>query len=337
MGFWDSVWRERSQNWVHGWLGAEQAPAAAPAGDIPPESAYLNVFLKSAQIVNARKGLTTFYGAVHSYMKLPHRANQPAEFNVVTTPSALKQADARRLNRVIQMDKRLLGPVPYAGGDLEMEVGLFSIAAGELAAPYLELLESLSKNAGVSFLSSAIPFAGPILQGVKLLTNSAGDCLEIGISRTYSTARQGIYVVTRASKDILNLADLKVDESDYTLLDGRGRAVADYPYMVFEIRAEKERFDWFTIPELEKAYSRVQDAFREQNDRQADAAMEVFRRVALTCDDLTMPDAAKLADKVRRMYESVGAPVSARRGASGTGTAPAKLLPNLKDLTLYPN
>jgi hypothetical protein len=337
-GFWDSVWRKRTEGWVSGWLRAEGAPAEAPAGDIPAGLAYLNVFLKSARIVDVRRGLTTFYGAVHSYMRLPHRANQPAEFNVVTIPSALKKVDAQHLNRMIQMDQRLLGPVPYAGGDLEMEVGLFSIASADLAAPYLELLESLSKTAGVSFLSNALPFAGPILQGVKLLTSSVGDCFEIGLSRTYSPARQGVYVVTRAPKENgLRLAELKVDESDFTLLDRDGRAVTEYPYMIFEIRAETERADWFAIPEIEKAYSRVQDAFREQNDRQADAAVEIFRRVALTCNDLTQPDAARLAEKVQRMYSSVGTSVrSPNRGSGGRGPAgPATALPDLRELSLY--
>ncbi|MGA8030074.1 MAG: hypothetical protein WB992_23250 [Bryobacteraceae bacterium] len=338
MGWWDKVWHDKAQDWVSGWLNEGQVPAGTPLGEIEPDTAYLNIFLRSARIVNVRIGLKRFYGVVHSYMSVPHRS-QTAQFNAVTTPSELKNVDSSNLDRVVQTRYRLVGPVPYAGGDVDMEMGLFSIAEADLAAPYLSLLESLSKAAGVSFISTALPFAAPILEGVKLLTGSEKDCLEIGISETQPRLQQGYRVVMRAPKNQVSLSELRMDPSDCRLLDKNGRSIADYPYMVFEVRAEARRSDWFEIPELGKAYARVQEAVRENRRRDADAAVDMFQRIAKTCNDLTTGDAELIANKVKSMYGQAAPKAGTREGvetARGGGTpTPARLLPDLKELRLY--
>jgi hypothetical protein len=331
MGWWDRVWKTEAEDWVSGWLEAGQIPAGAPTGKVEPDAAYLNIFLKSARIVNVREGLKTFYGAVHSFTRLPHRSTGTAEFNVVTTPSELKNLDADGIDRVIQINHRLLGPVPYVDGDLEMEIGLFSVAASNLAAPYLSLLESLSKTAGVSFISAAVSLSGPILEGVKLLTGSDRDVrLEIGLSTTDPKPRQGYYIAMRAPKNDVKLADLRLDPSDFRLLGADGRAIRDYPYLVIEVSSAPQRPDWFKIPELAKAYGRIQELYRDNSD-DTEAALQMFRRIAVTCNDLILTDANMLADKVESMYRVTGG------SGSGRGARPGRSreLPSLQEVNLY--
>jgi hypothetical protein len=333
MGWWDGVWKAQAEDWVYGWLGPEQVPAGTPSANVEQDAAYLNIFLKSARIVNVREGLRTFYGAVHSFTRLPQRSTNTAEFNVVTTPSELKNVDAGGIDRVIQINQRLLGPVPYVGGDLEIEIGLFSVAASNLAAPYLTLLESLSKTAGVSFISSAIPLAGPILEGVKLLTGSDRDVrLEIGLSITDPEPRQGYCIAMRAPKDAVKLAELRLDPSDFRLLGTDGRALRDYPYMVIEVSSVPQRPDWFKIPELAKAYGRIQELYRDGSD-DTEPALQMFRRIAMTCNDLTLPDANLLAEKVASMYRVVSGATKSSRGASRPGVS--RELPDLQEMNLY--
>ena len=331
MGLWDIVWKTQAEDWVYGWLGPDQVPANSPFGAVEPNASYLNIFLKSARVVNVRKGLTNFYGVVHSFMKLPHRSQQTAEFNVVTTPAALKDVDSR-IDRIVQINHRLLGPAPYVDGDLEIEVGLFSVPSSDLAAPYLSLLENLSTTAGVSFISSALPFAGPILEGVKLLTGGNKAVLEIGLSITEPQPKQGYCVVMRAPKKAVLLSQLKLDPSDFRLLDLNGEPIADYPYLVLEVQAQPQRPDWFKIPDLSKAYGRIQELYREGSD-DTNAALQVFRRTALTCNDLIEADARLLADKVASTYRMVSA-TSSERGAR-RATAVADELPDLKEMNLY--
>ena len=329
---WSDIWRTETQDWVHGWLEPGQTPPGSPAGIVEPNASYLSIFLKSARIVNVRSGFTKFYGAVHSLMRLPHRSAKMADFNVITTPAELKNVDSEGIDRVIQIDQRLLGPVPYVDGDLEVQVGLFSVASSNLAAPYLNLLESLSKTAGVSFISAAAPFAAPILEGVKLLTSGNRDAvLEIGLAMSEQRPRQGLYVAMRAPKSRTALSDLRVDPSDFRLLKQNGEPISDYPYFVLEFSASNQRPDWYMIPEIATAYARIQSLYREASPETA-SAVEMFRRIALTCNDLVSDDAAALAAKMSKLYQLVAPGEITRGGAQPAAAIP---MPDLRSLNLY--
>jgi hypothetical protein len=326
MPWWSELWKTRAHDWVFGWLEPSQAPAA-PSGELEPDTAYLSVFLKSARIVDVRRGLTSFYGAVHSHIRLAHKSGGQAEFNVVTTPSELRDVDARSIDRVIQVNQRLLGPVPYVGGDLEIELGLFSIASGNLVAPYLDLVQTLSEAAGVAYVSSALPFAGPILKAMRLLTSAGPDVtLEIGLATTVPTPRLGYCVAIRAPKSTVNLRKLRLDPDDFRLLTSEG-PLAEYPYVVLQVTAEPRRSDWFTIPELASAYRALQAQFREGRASGVQEALAVFHRAARTCNDLLDHQARQLIQKVDQIYAAEPEQV---RGSGGR----QRQLPDLHELEL---
>ena len=295
MSFWTSLWQTRAQSWTY----AELESPSGPRTPVPPGGAYLSLFLKSARVTDVRRGLSRFYGAVHSYVKLAHRSTGEAEFNMVIAPDMLRDIDARNVDRVLVLDQRLLGPVPYVGGDVELEIGLFSIQSADLAAPYLKLLESLSSAAGVSYFAAALPFAKPILDGIQLLTGgNDASILELGLSKTERAPKTGYVVVVRAPKGSIDVSNLRVDPTDFTLLDRRGGAISDFPYLVLELTAQRERDDWALIPELRQAYAHVQQSVRAGKWTDAKAALAAFKLTAWTCNDLLLDDAERLAKEV---------------------------------------
>lgn len=300
MGWWNNIWTSRAQDWIFGYLEPSQVPDRLARKPVQPNTAYISVFLRSMRIVNVRKGLTKFYGTVHSLISLPHISGSSAQFHVLTTPSSLSDIDAANIDRVVSMNTRLLGPIPYRGGDLEVEVGLFSIQSADLAKPFLSVLEGMSQAAGVSYISAALPFVGPILQGVNLLAGgSGGTILEVGLAKPFSTVDTGTMAVIRAPKGSINLAQLKADQ-DYRLLDADGQSLKEYPYMVLAIEARPRRADWFKIPELANAYQDLQNELRSGKHDPAMDALAVFKRTAVTCPDLLPEHARKLAAEVSK-------------------------------------
>jgi hypothetical protein len=330
MGWWTEVWAKPAEDWVFAWLDPEQEPKASAAKEAEADSDYLSVFLKSARVTNVREGLTKFYGAVHSYIQLDHRSDGKAEFNAVTTPAALKGVDAKGIDRVIQFNQRLLGPVPYIGGDLCMEIGLFTVAAADLAGPYLELIQNLSETAGVSYVSAALPFVKPILQGMKLLTSSQGQTsLSIGFATTMPIPRLGYCVAISAPKGTLQVDRLRLDPSDFRLLDDKG-PIKGFNYLVIEVAALKQRSDWSGIPEISGAFKAIQTEYRAGRKRGVEDALTVFRRVALTCNDLVESHAEALVQKVRDKFERMGPPDSSTtRGRAGPD------VPELDEIDLF--
>src|SRR5262249_50868308 len=159
--------------------------AGAPHREIVPESAYVSIYLRSARIVDVRRGLRRFYGVVHSTTRLASRTGRYAEFSTVVAPPQLWDVEADRPDHFILLSHRLLGPVPYVGGDLEAEVGLFSVASAELTAPYIGLLDAMSRQAGVTFINVARPFVTPLVQGINLLCGASASTLEIGLANCW--------------------------------------------------------------------------------------------------------------------------------------------------------
>lgn len=330
MGFFSKIFKTRAEDWFFAYLEPNQTPSNSPREKVNPDQAYLSLHMKSMRIVNVRKGLNTFYGAIHSFVSLPHRGGQPAEFNVLTTPMKLEELDAKNIDRVISLDKRLFGPVPYRGGDMELEAGLFSIKSADLAKPFISLLEDISALSGVSYISQALPFAEPLKKGVNMLTGSEQDTiLEIGLSKEFKeqSIETGYFVVMRAPKGQVDAKGLKVDSTDFRLTDVNGKAIKDFPYIVFELSQDRKRSDWFAIPELQKPFQELRKDVVEGNYTSAEESLKVFRRTVLTCNDLLFADAKKLYAQVERETNET----------LGTGTTSAKEweFKDLKDYKLY--
>lgn len=334
MGWWNNIWRTQAQTWIFEWLDPSQIPGTPASQPVKAENAYLSVRLASMRVVNVRKSLSTFYGTVHSHISIPHLSGKPASFDVVTTPSALQKVDAKHMDRLIPVNKRLLGPVPYRGGDLEMEVGLFSVKQADLAAPYLDLLATLSEAAGVSYIKAALPFAAPLQKGIQLLTGSdSKDILEIGIAYSSKSPQTGYYLVMRAPKGTMNVRTLRVTSPDNYLVDAAGKSVGDYPYMLIEISASLEREAWFEIPELQNPYAALKEAVRARKVDEVQERFATFKFTVLTSDDLLHTDARKIVDGVDQWLKDILGTGPLMTGADIRGES--RNLPDLSELRIY--
>jgi hypothetical protein len=311
MGWWSSLWRSRAESWLFERLADDRVPTSVRQRRVIEDADYITIELRSLRIVDVRKGLSKFYGAAHSYASVPHLGGERAEFQVVSVPTYLKNLDASNADRVIQDRKTLLGPVPYRSGPVEFELGLFSIKSSDLLEPYLALLERISTLAGVAFVNTALPFARPIVEGLQLLTGGADSTvLEVGVSTAFNPPETGFYVVARArAKDWRGR--LKLDDS-FELVDSAGKAVTQFPYLVFTLTADDKRSDWFELPDVSKAYGVLRSDVARGNVEVARESFAHFKRVVGTSPDLLRADAQRLVAKVDdEMAEVLGATLTA--------------------------
>jgi hypothetical protein len=325
VAWWSPVVRTRAQTWTYLELGSD-----TPQREILPESAYVSILLRSARIVDVRRGLRRFYGVAHATTRLPSRSGRQAEFSTVVAPPQLRDVEADRPEHFIVLSHRLLGPVPYVGGDLEAEVGLFSVASADLTAPYIGLLEAMSRQAGVAFVSVARPFVAPLVQGINLLSGASASTLEIGLANRWRPPHTGWIVALRAPREEGPTRPLSVAEDDFVLLDADGKPVLDYSYLVMEVVAERSRDDWFAIPELATAYGTIQSEYRRGPGEDFDAAVAAFRSSAMTCGDLLLDDALALVEQVDARLRQVGPPRPRTRDSNG-----APDLPPLSSIPLF--
>ncbi|HKX30890.1 MAG TPA: hypothetical protein VJ302_24585 [Blastocatellia bacterium] len=333
MSWWSNLYKKRAEDWVFARLADHQVPGEPRSEvEVPIDQAYLTITLRSMRITNVRKLTTKFYGIVHSFITLDHLSGKEAVFQTVSTPTELRKADPANLDRVIQVNKPLLGPVPYRGGRLNLELGLFSVAEADLAAPFIDVLESMASQAGVGIISTAIPFLQPLKKGIDALTGTSNDSiLEIGVSANLEPPKTGWYVVMRAPKQAVTVADLTITPTDFRLVNALTKApVQDYPYLVFTVTQSAERPDWFKLPDLTRTHQELQAAVRKGDYNSAKELIVAFKRTALTSDDLITKDAVRLSQLVKEKTEAALTGTMTAKGPDGQ-----RELPPLESYELY--
>jgi hypothetical protein len=323
MGIWTDVWRTQAESWAFGHIGDTAV--------ITPHERYVSVMLRRLNIVNARVGFSRYYGAVEFFGRLPHMSGKSAEFASVTSPNKLRDVKKKDIGNFALGTQRLLGPVPYVGGDLEIEIGLFTIKSQDLLKPYLELLSELSKSAGLPYLSLMAPYVSAIKTGAAaLIRPEGGSSLEIGAAVAFQPAEEGVYFAARVSSADHDLSGFSVDANDY-LLDEQGRRLSDVPYLVFSVTQSGVRDDWHQIPAISAAYNRLNNAVREKKSHtEVSSYLEYFRRVVLTDPDI-------LSEHGEQIVAYAEKHVARARGATLTsGQTKGRALPALRTFELVP-
>jgi len=296
------MWSKKAEDWIYGLVPKENTPQDIAVTTISANEEYLQIYLRSMRIVNVGKGFSSFYAAVHSYISVAHRSGDDAQFRVLTSPNNLKELDAKRLQNVITASVPLLGPIPYRGGKVGLEIGLFSIKSRDLAAPFLSLITDLSKASGVSFINAAAPFLDPIKNGVEMLTGSSDNTqLELGLIDNLTSIQTGYYLTIRAPKDKYKMEDFAIDTDRRLVYKTSGQPVNEFPYMIFQVFTTKTRDDFFKIPEIQKTYKKLQDKVAGvKNYDQVSDLLDLLRIQLLSSNDLIQADGKKIYASIEK-------------------------------------
>jgi hypothetical protein len=280
------------------------APGVGWVGEaFEADKCYVELYVESLRLERARRFATRFNGVVYSFTSLPREGDTKAQFAAVSKPEKLTELDKNSLDRVITVSKQMMAPVAWRGGPLSLEIGLFSVKAGNLLTPILEYVTKVSSAAGVSFVGAVKPFLPLIAQGMDLIAGQQDDTeLEVALDTDAALTVSAMAAIIDAPKNSIDPKKLSIDPNDHKLLlDGRP---LDRGYCVFSLRRTLQKADYGEIPELKERYAALQAAIRSNKKKDAEDAMAAFRLVTLTSPDLITSDATEL---VRRAEEKLKA------------------------------
>jgi hypothetical protein len=297
----ESLW-VKSKSWTFGWLKPEQVPGTIQDQDLSEGKDYVEIYMTSLKIPNQAIMTRRYFGTVHSFTSLPSLSPSAvggqAAFNVVTTPSLLQNVDSQNLSNVVQADIPLLGPVPYQGGNITVEAGVFSVLAEDLILPFLKVVEDVSKAASISIVSQAIPFIQPIEEAIyHLIGAGSGNKLEIGIKTTLKKSGYLVVVGTSADEKFLSSLRLKADGRLYV-----NDKEIEYAYMVLAVKSSKNR-NLSGIPEVLKAFQELQTGIRGVAQKEAIMSFyNTFTRTTYGCADLLPEDAEIINTQIYKRW-----------------------------------
>ena len=272
------------------------------------DKCYLELYLESLKLEQARKFGTTFDAVVYSSVKLASAGEPSAKLSAISKPAGLQELDQGQIDRVITTSKRLMASTPYRGGPVSLELGLFSVKRGNLISAALEFVSKVSDTAGITSVIAAKPFIPLLVDGMDLIAGSADDTvLEVGLDTDMAIKESCVFAVIATSKDDIDSKSLALEE-DGTLLH-QGSAL-QCGYATFSIRYAAEKPDYGEIPDLKDAYAKVINEVRKNDQRAAREALQAFRLTALTSPDLILDDAKRLVAKVRELVHQAFEPTA---------------------------
>jgi hypothetical protein len=288
---------------IRGPLGLGGAPPVT--AELQAGECYVSVKVASLRLPYTRqKVVEKLYGVVHAFADLPSSVGQNIQFAAATMPSKLAGVDPKNLQNVLTIDKIVVGPTPWSGGALNLQIGLFSVVSENLAGPFLETITKLTETIGVSFAASARPYVDTLRFGVEALTRATGSVkLEIGLDQTFEPLSSGDFVLVAESVGKLQGKSMTLDPSDRKLLVD-GQHYTDKPYLGFSVIGSAQRSNWGEIPELKATYATIREGVMTPDQNKARGGFDAFRRAALFSPDLTRSDAKQLVEKVQALLNT---------------------------------
>jgi hypothetical protein len=222
-------------------------PAPAPSA-FTPESTYLVVRLKEMYLAQTRKLWRKFYPMLHGY------TSWGEEEHAVAGPGQLKDLGDANLDRIVNLNHRLAGPLPYRGQDITVLVGLYAVPGQDAAKALITTVGALASLGGPA-LGSAQQIAGTVKQGVESILGLEETRLQLGIRDTFyqhNPLAPGYHVGIAATRH-------DVDANALWLSKGRlvtgadpiaGQPYTAHDYMVLELERRETHEDWPSLPGL---------------------------------------------------------------------------------------
>ena len=199
------------------------APALPGIGEpIVADECYVELFVESLRLTEARRFASRFNGVVYSFVTLAREGDVNAQLAAVSKPDKLTEIDDTSLDKVITVSKQMMAAVPWRGGALSLELGLFSVKAGNLLSPFLDYVTRVSSAAGISFVGAVKPFLPLITEGMDLIAGQRADtAVEVALDTDLALGKSAVLAIVAAPKGSVDVAKLSLDADRRLLLDGR--------------------------------------------------------------------------------------------------------------------
>jgi hypothetical protein len=231
-------WKRLPAQQVHG--GYQEEP-------IENDQAYFVLRVKEMYLQHTRVLWRKFYPMLHGSVKYGSK-----EEVSVTGPGQLKELGDSNLDRVINLNHRVAGPIPFKGDDVTVVVGLYAVPGQDATKALIDTVGKLAALGGVA-LGQALEITNIVKVGVEGILGLGQTSLSLGVEDTFykgNPFRSGLYVGISAPSTEINLNELWL--RDGQLVKGRdpiiGKPYVDYDYMILEVERRPSREDWPSLP-----------------------------------------------------------------------------------------
>jgi hypothetical protein len=239
---------------------------------------------------------------LHAYVK----SGNGQEQHSVAGPGQLQDLTERNLDRVLVLNHRLAGPIPYRGEELSLLAGLYSVPREDSAAALVGTVGALAGLVGAG-VAPGIEVANVIIAGVDSILGLGDTELRLGVSDSFSAGnlQSGFLVAMGPPAAQVDFSQLWLDAGSLKVgaTAGLAEPYQQRDYFVINIERLQRRADWPGLPGLggyEAAFTKIlvsgnhNDALLSELKR----AWPQFREALISSPHLTRHDAEEIAKDV---------------------------------------
>ena len=203
---------------------------------------------------------------------------------------------------------RVVGPVPYTGGDVAVFVGLYRAQVDDFARKLLEVLGQMVAVFDVSKLSSYIDVAGNLADGLYSLLNfkqleyRTGD-RDVFQDHGTKLFGAGYFAYVNCEETAIKADELWVQDGTLKVGSTQGslRSLNDYDYCLVEVQGPDVRNDYTSLPFHDK-WKQARDRISKGDDALAHTLfIECCQQIA-DSPDLTPKNAEALIQAYQANY-----------------------------------
>ncbi|ODV35773.1 hypothetical protein [Microcystis aeruginosa] len=236
--------------------------------------AYCRLWLVEMRLARDVDWFKQRYPVVHAAIRFNY-GGKPVTVPYLAEPGYLRELAADNLDRVIQCNYPLTPLFPFNEGLVELQAGLFTLAASEPIGKFIKTMGRFSALLPVPEFSSVLKIAEPVYRGIEDLIGIGNSQLELGYQQTFSEKggggnndlRAGYFVAILAEENQLNGStlcvvndSLKVGSPGQTKVFVKdGKSLEGYSYMLFRIEMRTAQ-DWESLQSIKELVNQTQDA-----------------------------------------------------------------------------
>ena len=236
--------------------------------------AYCRLWLVEMRLARDVDWFKQRYPVVHAAIRFNY-GGKPVTVPYLAEPGYLRELAADNLDRVIQCNYPLTPLFPFNEGLVELQAGLFTLAASDPIGKFIKTMGRFSALLPVPEFSSVLKIAEPVYRGIEDLIGAGNSQLELGYQQTFSEKggggnndlRAGYFVAILAEENQLNGStlcvvndSLKVGSPGQTKVFVRdNKPLEGYSYMLFRIEKRTAQ-DWESLQGIKELVNQAQDA-----------------------------------------------------------------------------
>ena len=299
------IFRKESEHLSWRRLDDNRVTVRASGEPIEADQAYVQVRLAEMYVGRSRTLWRKFSPLVHAFVD----QGGEQELHAVAGPGQLQELGEHNLERVIVLNVRLAGPIPYDGGEIRVITGLYSVPREDAAAALVNTVGALAGVAGPQ-VAAAAQIASLVKTGVDSILMLGTTKLRLGVNDTFgggNPLRSGFHVGVGAPEKDVPFQSLWI--RDGRLVNGQTVALAQpyagNDYLVVHLERLLRRPDWPGLPgmaEFENQFKEIVAGDKPTAEK-VEALAKIwprFRETLVNSPHLTRFDAGQIANDVSK-------------------------------------